>query len=826
MKCNPWRWLWGIPLLAMWFWITFVSERAPIESDLALRAQNALEQAGQGWAHARFDGRDGVLNGRAPSSEDREEAAAIVRGVHGVRVVTNQVTLLKAMDRFVWSADYSKNQLILSGFVPNEQVRVSVLKAVKSRFPDVDILDRLKLARGGIEIKPWLEGVSFGLKQLSGLERGRLEFINMKFSLEGLAPSYAVYKDVCSALSKGAPSGVQLAKQDVSPPSVSPYTWRAKRTASQLVISGYVPSESSRLQLFEYSKKRFPKLAIIDRMETAAGAVPGWVQATGVLIDQLALLEEGEAHMKDDALGLTGRAPSKDIADQISNVASEDVPDSFTMTTDLTFPKPKPPRINPFVTSIDAQKSRVRLYGYVPNDEERAKLIQIVGDRFPDRTIVDDLKLGSGEPQSWRACLAAGLMGVKKLGAGVVNLVGQSVSVVGETMDEKLAANLEGDVRAAANRACSSRVQVKLNLPPEPHLNWSVEADGEGRITLEGEVPNSQTRSDLMAASKRLFPKAEVRDQMVVVQSFAKNWNRVAQTGISLLSKLRKGRATLSGQELVVSGEAKDTAVASAVKGQLKKLSVRGYSGRGELTVRSDSMIWAEDEAKRKAAADAAAALAANRQAEREAEQREAEKREAERLRKEQEALNRAREAAKQEALKVAQQRAQEELLRKSQEMARRKVEAEAEEIRRSQKISRTKEAELDAKREATRKKEADACGLAMKKIAQSGVIRFKFASSELDQKSHATLDEIAKQAEACSSFRIVVSGHTDSVGTKRRNMSLSQKRAQSVVDYLVQVGVEKSRLEGIGYGESRPIAPNNNELNRAKNRRIEFDVK
>ena len=801
MKCNPWRWLWGIPLLAMWFWITFISERPPIEADLAQRTQNALEQSELGWAQVRFEGRDGVLRGRAGTQDDRRKAFRIVSDVWGVRTLKDETTLLKSVVRFVWSAEYENNKIVLTGFVPTQQAREDVLKAVKGRFPEADIEDRLKLARGGIKIEPWLEGISFGLAQLSDLVRGKLEFIDMDFSLAGLAPSYAVYKDVRSALSSHAPKGVQLAKQDVTPPRVSPYTWRAKRTPTQLVISGFVPGEKERTQLFEYVKKRFPKLAIIDRMETAAGAVPGCGQATGLLVDQLALLEVGEAEMKDATLGLKGRAPSKDIADQVQRAAREDVPESFKMETDLTFPKPKPPRITPFVTSIDAIKSRVRLYGYVPNENERTKLIQVVRSRFPDRTIIDDLKLGSGEPQSWHACLVAGLSGIEKLDAGVVRLSGQKVSVTGETSDEAVAENLEGDVRAAANRACESSVSVKLNLPPEPYLNWSAVYNGDGKVLLDGEIPSRETGSALKRAASTYFPEKDIIDNMKLVQGFDKNWRDVAQTGILLLSKLRKGRAKLSGQELVLAGEARDTAVASAVKGQLKTSLKRGYTGRAKISVRSDAMIWAEKEAKRKAAEGAAAQEATRLKEDREAVRLEAERLEASRLR----AAENAR--ARSEELRL---KAEENKHRATEEVLSGKG---------------SQQHDLHKEKQVKRRKEADKCQNAMRLIARSGVIRFKFGRADLDRKSYVTLDKIAKQARQCSSFAIVVSGHTDSVGAKHRNMALSVRRAQSVVDYLVKAGVQRSRLKSVGYGELEPLAPNDNEANRAKNRRIEFDV-
>jgi outer membrane protein OmpA-like peptidoglycan-associated protein len=67
--------------------------------------------------------------------------------------------------------------------------------------------------------------------------------------------------------------------------------------------------------------------------------------------------------------------------------------------------------------------------------------------------------------------------------------------------------------------------------------------------------------------------------------------------------------------------------------------------------------------------------------------------------------------------------------------------------------------------------------------------------------------------------------GHTDSIGAKDANLQLSEQRAHAVVKFLSQRGVAAARIEAAGYGDTRPIAPNDTETNRAKNRRIEFRV-
>ncbi|HEY8330368.1 MAG TPA: OmpA family protein, partial [Pseudomonas sp.] len=71
----------------------------------------------------------------------------------------------------------------------------------------------------------------------------------------------------------------------------------------------------------------------------------------------------------------------------------------------------------------------------------------------------------------------------------------------------------------------------------------------------------------------------------------------------------------------------------------------------------------------------------------------------------------------------------------------------------------------------------------------------------------------------------IKVNGHTDSTGTDAYNQGLSERRAASVVDYLVSQGVAQDKLSSEGFGESKPVADNSSKEGRAENRRVEIMV-
>ena len=103
--------------------------------------------------------------------------------------------------------------------------------------------------------------------------------------------------------------------------------------------------------------------------------------------------------------------------------------------------------------------------------------------------------------------------------------------------------------------------------------------------------------------------------------------------------------------------------------------------------------------------------------------------------------------------------------------------------------------------------------------------IFFETGKSELKPISYVELNKAVKLLEENPSMIIEIGGHTDSQGSDEANLSLSTKRAQAVVDYLVLAGVADTRLQAKGYGESQPIADNSTKEGRATNRRTEFEI-
>jgi len=103
--------------------------------------------------------------------------------------------------------------------------------------------------------------------------------------------------------------------------------------------------------------------------------------------------------------------------------------------------------------------------------------------------------------------------------------------------------------------------------------------------------------------------------------------------------------------------------------------------------------------------------------------------------------------------------------------------------------------------------------------------INFETNSSQLTSSSATTLDGAAETLNKFTDITAEVAGHTDSTGAASYNLSLSDKRAKAVRDYLISRGVDASRLSSRGYGETQPIADNSSREGRAMNRRVDLNV-
>jgi peptidoglycan-associated lipoprotein len=103
--------------------------------------------------------------------------------------------------------------------------------------------------------------------------------------------------------------------------------------------------------------------------------------------------------------------------------------------------------------------------------------------------------------------------------------------------------------------------------------------------------------------------------------------------------------------------------------------------------------------------------------------------------------------------------------------------------------------------------------------------IRFAYDQATLSEQARNTLTANATILQLAPELKVSIEGHCDDRGSDEYNLSLGERRAQSVRTYLVSLGIAPQRLKTISYGEEKPLDTANNEMAWAKNRRAEFKL-
>ncbi len=103
--------------------------------------------------------------------------------------------------------------------------------------------------------------------------------------------------------------------------------------------------------------------------------------------------------------------------------------------------------------------------------------------------------------------------------------------------------------------------------------------------------------------------------------------------------------------------------------------------------------------------------------------------------------------------------------------------------------------------------------------------VYFELGKDVIQNNYSDALNQVAELMKKNPNYTLEIAGHTDNTGDAAKNMDLSQRRANTIKKYLVIKGIDEKRLTAQGFGDTRPLVPNDTEENKAKNRRVEFKV-
>ncbi|MGQ0457468.1 MAG: OmpA family protein [Hyphomicrobium sp.] len=618
--------------------------------------------------------------------------------------------------------------------------------------------------------------------------------------------------------------------------SVDRYTWTAtSRGDGRIVLGGFAPNDETRRALVGAAKSVFSRAEIVDEMRLARGAPDrdAWLSGAEFGLKQLAQLKRGVATLEQLDISLEGEAATPPSYKSVRAALADKRPAGVGLGIEDI----KPPRVDAYAWSAKYSGGDVAIAGFVPSDAVRGELERKAKAAFKTASISDRADLAEGAPEGFASAAATALEQLAALKSGSADFRGNEITFTGQAADEAAALAVRKTLRSVIPQSYKLNDQIAFPKPAQagPQGYAMTIAHDGAALEVSGMAPTEASRIALVDAVRARFPGKTVADKLAVTQGAPEGWQQCIVAGLAALPKLKSGKAQLVDRKLTVVGATDDYAVAEAVPidvkaavGQICEAQTNiEFSGKA----RTDLSWKAVRGADRRLLLQGEAPDAAARV----------------RLAEAAQTLFPGVSVADQMVIAGAPSQVWLPVALRGLEQLAKLNQGEASLV--GQELTISGVAVNDSVASAVRaavasglpqgftgrdkitimssvEREADQCEDLMRATTERGVINFERAKADLTQDSADTLKELAEIANECPAFRIEIEGHTDAEGTDERNQRLSDRRARAVADYLSGAGVSSSRLSTIGYGASRPIAENDTEEGRARNRRIEFAVR
>ena len=615
-------------------------------------------------------------------------------------------------------------------------------------------------------------------------------------------------------------NGVRLVNADgvALVAEAKPYVWSASKDGAKIALAGSVPDPAARAAV-NAAAKSIAGAAISDGMDYKRGDAAALGPRAAFALGELARFSKGSATLTDGSLALTGVAlDTKNF--EAALAALKTPPSGVTISkADIAAPLAKP-----FVFSAANGPGGLTLSGSAPSLEARDAIAAAAAKLFPGAKIDNALAVASGAPKGdFNAVALFALSAISKLDAGKAVLTDTQLAISGKARDLGGLEALDKSVGGLGSGfALSSEV-----APADAHPYVFDAVKGADGIRITGYAPSLEIRKSLEAAAAA--SGKSVSDETVLAAGVPSgvDFGATAAFALAELAKFSSGEAKISDTDLSITGVSMDANARQDAEAALKALpaGIRLATGQIEKSAEEKAADAAAAAAK-KAAEEAAAKKAAEEAAAKKAAEEAAAKKAAE----EAAAKKAAEEAAAKKAAEqaAAKKAAEEAAAKKAADEAAAQKAAEDAAAKRAAAPSSLEDVATAAAAIAAQGPKLDvaACDQGLKAELASGTVEFDSGKATISNKSYAMIVKLASVALRCEVASISVTGHTDSQGDAKLNQTLSKARADAVVAILAKAGVPGDKMQSEGFGADKPIASNDTEEGRAKNRRIEFEVK
>jgi OmpA-OmpF porin, OOP family len=490
------------------------------------------------------------------------------------------------------------------------------------------------------------------------------------------------------------------------------------------------------------------------------------------------------------------------------------------------------PEAKPFAWSAKLDAGRMTFDGVLPPDGARSRIAAFAAEKFTPAKVDNRISHARGAPYGFSIAAMSLTRELQRLEAGEALLSGQTVTLRGRAPNLDVARSVTQAARAVP--LGYTIAEISVTVPPQRPYAWSLERNAAG-INISGLVVEQSDRGTLFGALDRHVANTPRQDTLMVAPGRPASVLFPAASDLvgRLTGGLKTGRIDIVDSALTITGEAKDAASYRAVTELLSRPLPAGLTlakadirppvaspyvfnvARAAGTVRLTGYV--PDEAARTDVRErvtrqflgekiedaleiangapanftASAGLAIDRLA---------------RL-----ASGSANILDRVLTLKG------EALTQVAADTAKSAAVGLPQGWRYDPDVFVKPQGEVLA---------GPACQTEISDLVSRGRMQFEVGSAAIYRDSFGLLDHLAFTMRRCSAAAIEIGGHTDSDGSPELNQDLSRRRAEAVADYLRTAGVEAHRISAFGYGPSRPVAPNDTDANKLRNRRIEFLVK
>jgi OmpA-OmpF porin, OOP family len=527
----------------------------------------------------------------------------------------------------------------------------------------------------------------------------------------------------------------------------------------------------------------------------------------------------------------------------------------------------------PYLWSAVREGNKVTLGGFVPDESTKAKIVADTKAALPNTEVVDQMKIARGVPAVFGAATAYSLAQLARLPDGKASLSDSTLTITGTAPSSDIY-----QMATAAGLPQGVGGNVQIGLPAVSPYTWQAQKAGQA-ITLTGYAPSAEVKAKIAEAAKAAAPNATITDQMRLAAGAPAGLEAMATAAFSHLAGLTSGIANLTGANYSLTGVAPTVDAFNRVMAAAKALPAGFAPVKTDVTapaispytwsaVRNGPAItlsgYVPDEATKLANAAAARAAVPNAMV------------------TDQQSLG----AGAPNGLAGMAAYAINQLGRLNSGTASLSntayaiTGAAATAAVRDETVAATTRLPAGytlARQEITAPTPPpvatpapvvvtpppapvvvappppppvvavapppppapivvappppppvvaiDTCQQQFNALLNDPIL-FATNSDEIQSVSYLLLGRLAGVAKTCPATSIEIGAHTDTDGSPVYNQDLSERRAKSVVEFLVREGVAGTNLKPVGYGDTKPIATNDTPANKQKNRRVEFTVK